>query len=197
MTGKVQLNLQAVDLAAVVEQAIVSLRPAAEVKGVRLSPGPGGAAAALVHGDPDRLQQVSWNLISNAIKFTPRGGTVEVEIVGCDGFVEVVVRDTGIGIAPAFMPHVFDRFRQGDGSLVREHGGLGLGLAIARDLVQLHGGSIAASSGGVGLGATFRVRLPLMAASAVTALDQSAAISSAGKGERTSAAGVLPAGDGQ
>jgi signal transduction histidine kinase len=162
MTGKVQLKLQEIDLSTVVDQAVVSMRPAADAKAVALTwePAPG---IAVVQGDPDRLQQVAWNILSNAVKFTPRGGAVHVEMAACGRtVVEIVVRDTGAGITPEFLPHVFDRFRQGDGRLVREHGGLGLGLAIARDLVELHGGTIDASSGGPGQGAEFRVRLPLV-----------------------------------
>ncbi len=169
MTGKVQLKLQPIDLSTIVEQAVASLRPAAEVKGVRLTKLP-AAEALPVHGDPDRLQQVTWNLVSNAVKFTPRGGAVEVSLGACDTQAELIVRDSGIGITSEFMPHVFERFRQGDGRFVREHGGLGLGLAIARDLVQLHGGTISASSAGPGQGTEFRVRLPLLAADSDDAL---------------------------
>jgi CheY-like chemotaxis protein len=114
-----------------------------------------------VYGDPDRLQQVIWNLVSNAIKFTPMGGRVET-LVGCDGsHVEIKVSDTGEGIEPEFVPYVFDRFRQADSSIQRKHSGLGLGLAIVRHLVELHGGEVRVESPGLGRGTTFTVRLPL------------------------------------
>src|SRR5581483_9741047 len=115
-------------------------------------------------GDPTRLQQVVWNLVSNAIKFTPRGGEVRVELTCEEDLGRLVVRDTGEGIRPDFLPYVFDRFRQGDGGTTRVHGGLGLGLAIVRQLVELHGGDVTVASDGVGRGATFTVTLPIMAA---------------------------------
>src|SRR5262249_30411567 len=114
-----------------------------------------------VPGDPIRLQQVIWNLLSNAVKFTPRGGKVQVQVERVNSHVEIVVMDTGQGIVPEFMPHVFDRFRQQDQASSREHGGMGLGLAIVRHLVEMHGGSVTASSAGKDQGATFTVRLPL------------------------------------
>jgi CheY-like chemotaxis protein len=113
-----------------------------------------------VSGDPDRLQQIVWNLLSNAIKFTPRDGKVQLRLSRVNSHVEITVSDTGHGIAPDFLPFVFDRFRQGDATLSREHGGLGLGLAIAKHLAELHGGTIEAASDGVGQGATFIVKLP-------------------------------------
>jgi two-component system CheB/CheR fusion protein len=112
-------------------------------------------------GDENRLQQVAWNLMSNAVKFTPPGGTVSVGLAAVDGNAELRVSDTGVGISPAFLPYVFDKFRQADASFTRQHGGLGLGLAIARHLIELHGGSIEAHSAGEGSGSTFIVRLPL------------------------------------
>src|SRR5262249_23679391 len=115
-----------------------------------------------IFGDSGRLQQVVWNLLSNAIKFTPKGGKVTVEIARSEGHAELSVTDNGVGIEPSFLPHVFDRFRQGDTSLTRKHGGLGLGLAIARHLVELHGGTVRASSGGKDQGANFTVILPVM-----------------------------------
>jgi CheY-like chemotaxis protein len=121
-----------------------------------------GERVGRVSGDADRLGQVVWNLLSNAVKFTPRGGRVEVSLSARDGHAEVAVADTGRGIAPEFLPQVFDRFRQADGRITREQGGLGLGLSIARHLVELHGGTISASSPGEGLGATFRFSLPLI-----------------------------------
>ncbi|HWS56834.1 MAG TPA: CHASE domain-containing protein, partial [Pyrinomonadaceae bacterium] len=161
VTGKLRLNVAPVELAPVVEAAVESLRPAAEARGVLLrlalegQPGP-------VAGDADRLQQVVWNLLSNAIKFTPHGRSVEVRLAGRDGHAELAVADEGAGIAPEFLPHVFERFRQADGAITREHGGLGLGLAIVRHLVELHGGRVRAESEGHGRGATFTVTLPLL-----------------------------------
>ena len=139
----------------IVRSAVDAITPAADAKGVRietvLDP-----QAAPVSGDPDRLQQVLWNLLSNAVKFTNRGGKVQVRLERVNSHVEVAVSDTGIGIAPEFLPHVFERFRQADAGIARERGGLGLGLSIARQLTEMHGGTIDASSGGVDQGATFR-----------------------------------------
>jgi CheY-like chemotaxis protein len=118
--------------------------------------------AVLVSGDPDRLQQIVWNLLSNAVKYTKRGGKVQVSLLRVNSHVEVVVTDTGVGISAEFLPFVFERFRQADGGFARERAGLGLGLSIAKDLVELHGGTIEAASAGEGLGSTFRVRLPIM-----------------------------------
>ncbi len=119
-------------------------------------------AAGPVSGDADRLQQVTWNLLANAIKFTPRNGRVQVRLARIDSHVELRIEDTGIGIGPEFMPHVFELFRQRDGSPSRQHGGLGLGLALVKHLVELHGGSVECASPGEGQGAVFSVRLPLM-----------------------------------
>src|SRR5262249_31064810 len=144
----------------VVEGALDSVRHAAEAKGVRLVTEVPRTIGPL-EGDPDRLQQVAWNLLSNAIKFTPRGGTVRLRL-GADGDqAQLTVQDDGMGIRPEFLPHVFERFRQADSSSTRPHGGLGLGLAIVRHLVELHGGSVEVASPGEGKGATFAVRLPL------------------------------------
>jgi PAS domain S-box-containing protein len=163
ITGKLRLELRPVDLAAVTEAAVDAVRATAEVKGVdlvsRLDHRTG-----LVAGDPDRLQQVVWNLVSNAIKFTPRGGRVEVTLEGLDTHVRLGVTDTGRGIAPELLPYVFERFRQADGSSARAHGGLGLGLAIVRHLVDVHGGTVAAFSAGEGHGSRFVVDLPPLAA---------------------------------
>jgi CheY-like chemotaxis protein len=134
------------------------MRLAAESKGVRLQPVLDSHATIV--GDADRLQQVVWNLLSNAIKFTPKGGRVQVRLRRHLSYVELTVADSGLGIEASFLPHVFDRFRQADGGITRQVGGLGLGLAIARSLVELHGGTITARSDGPGLGATFAVRLP-------------------------------------
>ena len=160
VSGKVRLEVQPVDLAAVIEAAIDVVRPSVDAKGIRLrqvlEPVAGG-----VSGDPNRLQQVVWNLLANAVKFTPRGGTIEVLLQRVNSHIELAVRDSGIGIEAQFLPQVFDRFRQADSSTTRSHGGLGLGLSIARQLVELHGGSIQAASQGLGTGATFVVCLPL------------------------------------
>jgi PAS domain S-box-containing protein len=170
VSGKIRLKLQRIDLPPLVATSVETVQPAAEAKGVRLhsfvDPGTLQVAA-----DPDRLQQVLWNLLSNAVKFTPAGGTVTVRLERINDHVEISVTDTGIGIAPAFLPHLFERFRQADSRFAREFGGLGLGLAIARHLVEMHGGTIAAASPGVGQGATFRVTLPVMAAHAMAISD--------------------------
>jgi PAS domain S-box-containing protein len=162
ITGKLRLSVQPVDLGAIIIAAVDGLRPAAEAKEIRLqlqlvSP------AGQVSGDPDRLQQVAWNLISNAIKFTPKGGSVLVRLERVESHVEVIVSDTGLGIAPGFLPHVFDRFRQADATTTRAFGGLGLGLSIVRQLVELHGGTVRVDSEGEGLGSTFTVSMPLLA----------------------------------
>jgi CheY-like chemotaxis protein len=120
------------------------------------------AGGIVVNGDPDRLQQIVWNLLTNAIKFTPEGGKVEVRCLRANSHVQIQVIDTGMGISPEFLPHVFDRFRQADSTTTRTHGGLGLGLAIVRNLVALHGGTVHAESEGEGKGATFTVKLPLL-----------------------------------
>jgi CheY-like chemotaxis protein/two-component sensor histidine kinase len=162
ITGKIRLDVQTVELPLILHNAIATVQPAADAKGVRLQTlvdqrvGP-------VSGDPDRLQQVVWNLLSNAVKFTSRGGRVQVRLERVDTYVDIVVSDTGIGIKPAFLPHVFERFHQAEGGTTRRAGGLGLGLAIVRHMVELHGGTVEASSAGEGQGATFRVRLPIMA----------------------------------
>ncbi|HZF55229.1 MAG TPA: GAF domain-containing protein [Polyangiaceae bacterium] len=159
ITGKLRLELRPVEVAQVVRAAVEVVRPAAEARhiDVELSLGEG----LVVSGDPDRLQQVVWNLLSNAIKFTPREGRVQVTVRPVGGSVEIAVTDSGRGISPEFLPFVFDRFRQADSSMSRGHGGLGLGLAIVRYLVEMHGGTVEAESAGEGQGATFRVALPV------------------------------------
>jgi PAS domain S-box-containing protein len=161
ISGKVRLDVQPVDLPHVVSDAVETVLPAAEAKQIRvqtiLDP-----RAAPISGDPDRLQQIVWNLVSNAVKFTPKKGVVQVRLERVNSHVEIIVSDTGIGITPDFLPHIFERFRQADSGTTREHGGIGLGLAIVRHLVELHGGTIHAASGGRDKGSTFRVRLPLM-----------------------------------
>ena len=147
------------DICDIVERALETLRPAALAKdiSVRLDVD----ADCHVHGDADRLQQVFWNLLSNAVKFTPAGGAIRVNAHRQGAHLDVEVADTGAGIDPAFLPFVFDRFRQADQSLTRRHGGLGLGLALVKHLVELHGGTVDVTSDGPGRGATFRVALPM------------------------------------
>lgn len=161
ITGKVRLDFSPCDLPPVIDAAVESVRPAAEAKGVRLQIQLDTNAGA-VFGDRERLQQVFWNLAANAVKFTPSGGFVLVCLLRTNSHAEISVADSGAGIKPDFLPYVFDRFRQADGSTSRAHGGLGLGLAIVRHLVELHGGVVFADSAGEGQGATFTVRLPLM-----------------------------------
>jgi signal transduction histidine kinase len=162
ITGKLRLNLRPVAVDPVVHAAIDSLRPTADAKGVRLE-AVVDADPALVSGDPERLQQVVWNLVSNAIKFTSRGGRIEARLSQDGEHVRLVVTDDGAGIAPAMLPRLFDRFWQADSSITRAHGGLGLGLAVVRHLVELHGGSVHAHSEGEGRGATLTVTLPALA----------------------------------
>jgi signal transduction histidine kinase/ActR/RegA family two-component response regulator len=162
ITGKLRLQTEPVDLVQAVEAALESIRPAADAKEIRIARH-FDATAARIPGDPQRLQQVVWNLLSNAVKFTPRGGSMEVHVGRRESHVELRVSDTGMGIRPDFLDHVFDRFRQADSSSTRTHGGLGLGLAIVRHLVELHGGTVAAQSDGEGRGATFIVSLPIPA----------------------------------
>jgi signal transduction histidine kinase len=160
VTGKITLELGDVVPRRVVEAAIATMQPAAQAREVSIVPVL-GEVAATVRGDPARLQQVVCNLLSNAIKFTPQGGRVEVELATSGEQVQISVTDTGQGIKPEFLPHVFERFRQEDGSISRRHGGLGLGLAIVRHLVELHSGTVEALSEGEGCGARFVVSLPM------------------------------------
>ncbi|WP_205665069.1 ATP-binding protein [Caldimonas tepidiphila] len=161
ISGKVQLRVQPVPLAAVLEAATESMRPAAQAKSLQLDMRL-DAAGCTVRGDPDRLQQAVWNLLSNAVKFTPRGGRVQVRLEAGEAEARIVVSDSGEGIAPDFLPHVFDRFRQADASITRRHGGLGLGLSIVKQIVELHGGTARAESPGAGQGATLTLALPLL-----------------------------------
>jgi PAS domain S-box-containing protein len=161
ITGKLRLESETVALGPLVQETLDMLRPAAEAKGIRIRAA--FDAGAAVTGDPHRLKQVVWNLLSNALKFTPGGGEVRVGVVRLLTHVRVEVSDTGQGIEQEFLPYVFDRFRQADSSTTRQHGGLGLGLAIVRHLVELHGGSVHAYSAGDGQGATFTVDLPPLA----------------------------------
>jgi signal transduction histidine kinase len=167
VAGKLPLDVRPVEIADVARQALETVRPAAEMKGIRLR-SLIQADAGTVSGDPERLQQVVWNLLSNAVKFTPSDGDVllDVERVG-DTHVRIAVADTGDGISPAFLPRVFERFAQQDASTTRAHGGLGLGLAIVRNLVELHGGTVGVRSEGLGHGATFEVMLPTRPAGVV------------------------------
>jgi signal transduction histidine kinase len=164
VTGKVALELNVVDPRRVVQAALESMLPAAQAKNIKLVPLL-DTGAGTVRGDFARLQQVVCNLLSNAIKFTQGGGQVEIVLARRNDEAEITVRDNGQGIKPEFLPFVFDRFRQEDGSISRRHGGLGLGLAIVRHLVELHGGAVECSSPGEGQGATFTVRLPVRALS--------------------------------
>lgn len=161
MTGQVRLDLQTVDLREAVANAVEAARPAAEAKRVRLERTLDGSIG-WTRLDPARFQQVLWNLIVNAIKFTPPEGCVRVALERVNSHAEVVVEDSGVGIAPAFLPYVFERFRQADASTTRRHGGLGLGLSIVKSLTELHGGTIKAASPGEGLGSTFTVVLPIV-----------------------------------
>jgi signal transduction histidine kinase len=164
VTGKLRLDVEPMELADAVRGALDVVRPAAKAKGVRLE-AELDAEASPFQGDPQRLQQVVWNLLSNAVKFTPGGGRVDVTLRREGPTAVIQVRDTGRGIDPDFLPHVFERFRQADGGPTRTFGGLGLGLAIVRHLVELHGGRVEASSDGLGQGATFTVWLPARHAS--------------------------------
>jgi signal transduction histidine kinase/CheY-like chemotaxis protein len=159
ISGKLRIDLRILDLDEMIRTAVEVIRPAADAKGIKLlvSTEPG----AIVSGDPDRLQQVVWNLLSNAVKFTPEGGFVEVLLTRRKRSARIIIVDSGKGIAPAFLPYVFERFRQADSSTTRRDGGLGLGLAIVRHVVELHGGSVRAESEGLGRGAIFTVKLPL------------------------------------
>jgi PAS domain S-box-containing protein len=163
ITGKLQLHLTPVDLVAVVKAALDAVRPAFEAKDISVEESY-PAELRIMTGDADRLQQVVWNLLSNASKFTPAGGTVAIRVTQEKAYLEIEIIDTGPGIAPEFLPHVFERFRQADGSTTRTHGGLGLGLAIVRHLVELHGGVISAENSSAGCGAIFTVKLPLPSA---------------------------------
>jgi len=162
ITGKLTLNVRSVELAQIIEAAMDSIRPAAEAKSIQLRARL-ESRGGLVSGDPNRLQQIVWNLLSNAVKFTPRHGRVEVSLRRVDSHLQIAVSDSGVGISPEFLPSVFDRFSQANTTSERKYGGLGLGLAIVRHLVELHGGTARADSPGEGLGATFTVTLPVKA----------------------------------
>jgi PAS domain S-box-containing protein len=172
LQGKFVLAVGPVELVRVVNAALDAVRPASDAKGIRLQAVLDSHATIV--GDPDRLQQVAWNLLSNAIKFTPKGGRVLVTLRKAESYVELSVADTGSGIAADFLPHVFEPFRQSDGTITRRSGGLGLGLSIVHSLVQMHGGTVAALSDGEGSGATFVVRLPMAPLRSREARDPSA-----------------------
>lgn len=162
-SGKVMLDMQTVAPASFIDAAVETVRPAADAKGIRIERryrDAEGSDDALVAGDPGRLQQVIWNLLTNAIKFTPRDGQVAIEVAARGEAVAITVRDNGAGIRPEFITHVFERFRQADASMTRRHGGLGLGLSIVKHLVEQHGGTVRAESAGEGLGASFTIELP-------------------------------------
>jgi signal transduction histidine kinase len=163
INGKLRLSLEPIDLKDVIHAALETVRPASEAKNIKihlkLEP-----LGTVVLGDVDRLQQIVWNLLANSVKFTPNDGQIAIELSGSDGYAEIRVSDNGIGIDPSFLPYVFDRFRQADTSRTRSHGGLGLGLAIVRHLVESHGGTVGAMSSGDTQGATFIVKLPMRSA---------------------------------
>jgi CheY-like chemotaxis protein len=160
ITGNLRLDLNPLNLTPIIEGAFDALRPTADVKDIQLRR-EFISNECLVKGDPNRLRQVIWNLLSNAIKFTPRGGRVNISLYCVESTARLTVSDTGEGISEAFLPYVFDRFRQAEASISRRQGGLGLGLAVVRHLVELHGGTIEAESEGLGKGSTFTVDLPL------------------------------------
>ena len=161
ISGKLRLDVRTVDLISIVNAAIDSIRPAADAKSIRLQ-ALLDPAAGPISGDADRLQQIVWNLLTNAVKFTSKGGRIQVKVQRVDSHVEIVVSDSGVGISKEFLPYVFDRFRQADAGTTRIHGGLGLGLSIVRQLVDLHGGSVTVQSEGEGKGATFTITLPFV-----------------------------------
>jgi signal transduction histidine kinase len=188
VAGSMRLDVQAVDLHAVVQAALDAVQPAAAAKEIRLESVLDPRAAGAT-GDPSRLQQVVWNLLVNAVKFTPKGGRVQVHLQRIASHVDIVVSDTGQGISPEMLPHVFERFRQADSTSTRAHTGLGIGLALVRHLVELHGGTVSAESPGKDQGARFTVRLPLPATAVTPAPGPET------RGSRTTRAG-LPATNG-
>jgi PAS domain S-box-containing protein len=160
ITGKLRLHMRRVELAQMIEAVVEGLRPAADSRNIHFQTALDRRVSPM-SGDPDRLQQIIWNLLSNAIKFTPKGGRVRVRLERIDSHVEITITDTGEGIEPELLPHVFDRFRQSDSSNTRGYGGLGLGLSIVRELVELHGGTVSVASPGLGGGTTFKLILPV------------------------------------
>jgi len=161
ISGKLRLDMRPVELAPMIEAVVDGVRPAADARNIRLQTALDSLISS-VSGDPDRIQQIIWNLLSNAIKFTPEGGIVAVRLERIQTHIEITISDTGQGIDPELLLHVFDRFRQADSSITRRHGGLGLGLSIVRQLVEMHGGTVTAESPGAGEGTVFKVIFPLM-----------------------------------
>jgi PAS domain S-box-containing protein len=191
ITGNLRLELHPIDLAPVIEAAKDAVHPAAEAKEIQIQMAL-DSAGCLIKGDPSRLRQVVWNLLLNAIKFTPRGGRVSVALSCVNSSLQLRVGDSGEGIESQFLPHVFDRFRQAEGSMSRRQGGLGLGLAVVRHLVELHGGSVAAESPGKGLGATFTVELPLAPAPPMATVEPQVDQISSATAEQTNLAAWQP-----
>jgi PAS domain S-box-containing protein len=191
VTGKLRLTIEPVDMESVLREALASFVPAAEAKELRLrmdfQPG-----LLFLGGDPARLQQVFWNLLSNAVKFTPAGGRIDVRLFSRDSNVVVEVQDTGLGIRPEFLPYAFDRFAQQEGGTKRHHGGMGIGLSIAKQLVELHGGTISVASEGEGLGTTFSVSIPVQATMPERLLRMDQRL----RGERRSRRAEMPSIDG-
>jgi signal transduction histidine kinase/CheY-like chemotaxis protein len=173
ITGKLQIEARPVDLNAVIEAAVDAVRPAIEAKAINFENGV-DAEAGLVRGDPNRLQQIFWNLFSNAVKFTPERGKVRVQAQRAGSVIRISVSDSGVGITPEFLPYIFDRFRQADGSTTRVHGGLGLGLSIVKHLVQLHQGKVEVQSEGKNEGACFTISLPVAFKAPTIAAENSA-----------------------
>jgi PAS domain S-box-containing protein len=190
ISGKLRLDTRPMDIVSMVDDALDAVRPAAEAKGVELR-APSLAREAFT-GDATRLQQVVWNLLSNAIKFTPKGGHVGLKVERDAERFRIIVSDTGKGIEPEFLPHVFGRFYQADSSSARRHGGLGLGLALVKSLVELHGGEIRAESKGEGRGSTFTVTLPLAIESRMAAAETLALASFAGDASGARAEDAIP-----
>ncbi len=189
ISGKLRLDIGPVDMVSLIEEAVQTIHPAADAKGLSIQANLEPEVGQIT-GDTVRLQQVVWNLLSNAVKFTPAGGHVEVRLERLDPHVGVIVSDTGKGISPDFLPYIFDRFRQADASSVRKYGGFGLGLALVKYLVELHGGTIEATSAGEDRGATFKVQLPVRAVSSPLSEDESAPVAVSGLEETIMLAGV-------
>jgi PAS domain S-box-containing protein len=194
ITGRLRLDVSLVELIPIIDAAMDVVRPAANAKNIRLS-STLDPAAGWVSVDPDRLLQILWNLLSNAVKFTPEGGEVAVHLERETTRIAITVSDTGEGIEPEFLPFVFDRFRQFDGDTARAHGGLGLGLAIVRHMVELHGGTVSAASPGRGRGASFTVALPLTSRRTETGEDERACLTNAGKTSQSRAQSPDPLGN--
>jgi CheY-like chemotaxis protein/anti-sigma regulatory factor (Ser/Thr protein kinase) len=182
VSGKLRLEIEQVDIYTVLAEALDVVRPSAEAKGIELSTKL-NLKQEMIQGDGARLRQVVWNLLSNAIKFTPEGGLVELRAEQSGERVRIIVSDTGKGIEPQILPYIFDRFRQGDSSASRRYGGLGLGLALVKHLVELHGGEVTAASEGAGRGSIFTVTLPLAMLGATTAAEPPALTTSAAPDE--------------